>query len=32
VRAREALVVQSITDALYRSAEAGHEVDVVVPA
>ena len=31
VRAREALVVQSITDALYRSAEAGHEVDVVVP-
>jgi predicted dehydrogenase len=32
VRAREALVVQSITDALYRSAEVGHEVDVVVPA
>jgi predicted dehydrogenase len=32
VRAREALVVQSITDALYRSAEVGHEVEVVVPA
>jgi predicted dehydrogenase len=32
VRAREALVVQAITDALYRSAEAGREVDVVVPA
>jgi predicted dehydrogenase len=32
VRAREALVVQSITDALYRSAELGREVDVVVPA
>jgi predicted dehydrogenase len=31
VRAREALVVQSITDALYRSAELGREVDVVVP-
>jgi predicted dehydrogenase len=31
VRAREALVVQAITDALYRSAELGHEVDVVVP-
>ena len=29
VRAREALVVQSITDALYRSAELGREVDVV---
>jgi predicted dehydrogenase len=31
VRAREALAVQSITDALYRSAELGREVDVVVP-
>ena len=31
VRAREALVVQAITDALYRSADLGREVDVVVP-
>ena len=31
VRAREALVVQSITDALYRSADLGREVDVVLP-
>jgi len=29
--AREALVTQAIVDALYRSAELGHEVDVVVP-
>ena len=31
VTAQQALVVQSITDALYRSAELGREVDVVVP-
>jgi predicted dehydrogenase len=29
---REALVIQAIVDALYRSARAGHEVEVEVPA
>jgi predicted dehydrogenase len=32
VRAREALTIQCITDALYRSAELGHEVGVELPS